>query len=85
MHAAAGAAAAAAARRLQRWHRLPSRIAAAATDDPEAAGGLEEEEWVEIGRVGPPNGVRGEFKVQPLTDFPEERLGMPGPRWVHAY
>ncbi len=85
MHAAAGAAAAAAARRLQRWHRLPSRIAAAATDDPEAAGmSDEEEEWVEIGRVGPPHGVRGEFKVQPLTDFPEERLGMPGPRWEHA-
>ncbi|KAI7841346.1 hypothetical protein COHA_004964 [Chlorella ohadii] len=44
----------------------------------------EEEEWVEIGRVGPPHGVRGEFKVQPLTDFPEERLGMPGPRWLQA-
>lgn len=40
----------------------------------------DEEEWVEVGRVGPPHGVRGEFKVQPLTDFPEERLGTPGPR-----
>jgi 16S rRNA processing protein RimM len=28
--------------------------------------------------------VRGEFKVQPLTDFPEERLAEPGPRWLRA-
>ena len=38
--------------------------------------------WVEVGIVGPPHGVRGEFKVQPLTDFPEDRLGEPGPRWL---
>jgi 16S rRNA processing protein RimM len=41
-------------------------------------------EWVEVGVVGPPHGVRGEMKVQPLTDFPEERLGEPGPRWLRA-
>lgn len=41
-------------------------------------------EWVEVGVVGPPHGVRGEFKCQPLTDFPEERLGEPGPRWLQA-
>lgn len=83
MHAVAGAAAAsaaAAARRQQRCHRLPIRTAAAATHDSEAASMADEEEWVEVGRVGPPHGVRGEFKVQPLTDFPEERLGTPGPR-----
>lgn len=44
-----------------------------------------QEEWVEIGRIGPPHGVRGEMKVQPLTDFPEDRLGEPGPRWVHGF
>lgn len=43
-----------------------------------------QEEWVEIGRIGPPHGVRGEMKVQPLTDFPEDRLGEPGPRWLQA-
>ncbi|PRW59657.1 Ribosome maturation factor [Chlorella sorokiniana] len=88
MHAAAGAAAAvaaaAAARRLQRCDRPLCRTAAAATDGPEAASVPEEEDWVEIGKVGPPHGVRGEFKVQPLTDFPEERLGTPGPRWLQA-
>ena len=41
-------------------------------------------DWVEVGVVGPPHGVRGEFKMQPLTDFPEERLGEPGPRWLQA-
>jgi hypothetical protein len=37
-------------------------------------------EFVEVGVVGAPHGVRGEMKVQPLTDFPEERLGTPGTR-----
>ena len=41
-------------------------------------------EWVEIGIVGPPHGVIGEFKVQPLTDFPQERLEEPGARWLQA-
>ncbi|KAL4859239.1 Ribosome maturation factor RimM [Chlorella vulgaris] len=44
----------------------------------------DEEEWVEVGKIGPPHGVRGEMKVQPLTDFPEDRLGTPGPRWIQA-
>ena len=38
------------------------------------------DEWVEVGRIGPPHGVRGEMKVQPLTDFPEDRLATPGAR-----
>ena len=37
-------------------------------------------EWVEIGILRAPHGVRGEIKVQPLTDFPEDRLAEPGPR-----
>ncbi|GAB4821962.1 hypothetical protein N2152v2_009008 [Parachlorella kessleri] len=41
-------------------------------------------EFVEVGVVGPPHGVRGEVKVQPLTDFPKERLGTPGTRWLRA-
>lgn len=56
--------------------------AAAPAAEPPAAEPAEEpaEELVEVGIVGPPHGVRGEFKVQPLTDFPEDRLGTPGPR-----
>ena len=37
-------------------------------------------EFVEVGVVGAPHGVRGEVKVQPLTDFPQDRLGTPGTR-----
>ena len=43
---------------------------------------VEAGEWIQVGVVGPPHGVRGEFKVQPLTDFPEDRLGKPGTRWL---
>lgn len=41
-----------------------------------------EEDLVEIGIVGPAHGVRGEFKVQPLTDSPKSRLGISGARWL---
>ena len=47
-----------------------------------AAAASVEAEWIEVGVVGPPHGVRGEMKVQPLTDFPEDRLGTPGMRWL---
>lgn len=43
-----------------------------------------EAECIEIGIVGPPHGVKGEFKVQPLTDWPEERLGQKGTRYIKA-
>lgn len=39
-------------------------------------------EWVEVGILRAPHGVRGEIKVQPLTDFPEDRLAEPGARYV---
>lgn len=62
----------------------PRRAAAARVQAVEEAGAAAPVpaagEWVEIGVVGAPHGVRGEFKVQPLTDFPEERLGTPGTR-----
>lgn len=45
---------------------------------------VDETDWIEVGIVGPPHGIRGEFKVQPLTDFPEARLGEPGLRWLQA-
>lgn len=51
---------------------------------PPGSDNRKEDEWIEIGIVGPPHGVRGEMKVQPLTDFPEERLGQPGKRWLQA-
>lgn len=55
------------------------------TDDEDTnVASTDPSDWVEVGVVGPPHGVRGEFKMQPLTDFPEKRLGEPGPRWLQA-
>ena len=42
----------------------------------------DESVYIEIGIVGPPHGVRGEFKVQSLTDWPEQRLGQKGTRYL---
>ncbi|MEY3298460.1 MAG: hypothetical protein RLZZ597_1720 [Cyanobacteriota bacterium] len=38
-------------------------------------------DWIEIGRVVAPQGVRGEVRVYPSSDFPERFLE-PGPRWL---
>jgi 16S rRNA processing protein RimM len=55
-----------------------------AYDEDPIVASTDPSDWVEVGVIGPPHGVRGEFKMQPLTDFPEERLGEPGPRWLQA-
>jgi ribosomal 30S subunit maturation factor RimM len=38
-------------------------------------------EWLEIGRIVAPQGVRGEVRVYPDSDFPERFL-TPGERWL---
>ena len=38
------------------------------------------EPYLEVGSIITTHGVRGEVKVQALTDFPEERLSIPGVR-----
>ncbi|NJN20326.1 MAG: ribosome maturation factor RimM [Leptolyngbya sp. RL_3_1] len=38
-------------------------------------------EWLEIGRIVAPQGVRGEVRVYPDSDFPERFL-VPGERWL---
>ena len=38
------------------------------------------EPYLEVGSIITTHGVRGEVKVQALTDFPEERLLTPGIR-----
>lgn len=37
--------------------------------------------WIEIGRIVAPQGVRGEVRVYPSSDFPERFLE-PGARWI---
>lgn len=39
-------------------------------------------EWIEIAKISVHHGVRGEVKVQPLTDFAPQRLGRPGTRYA---
>ncbi|DBB09767.1 TPA: hypothetical protein ACH3X3_001400 [Trebouxia sp. C0006] len=41
-------------------------------------------EHLEVGVVLTTHGVKGELKVQALTDFPEERLLTPGKRWLQT-
>lgn len=74
--------------------RQPSRLWAEqieACDDDDTVGDLDESteiveqsQYIEIGIVGPPHGVKGEFKVQSLTDWPEDRLGQKGTRYLRA-
>ncbi len=39
------------------------------------------EDWLEIGKIVAPHGLRGEVRVYPSTDFPE-RFEIPGTRWL---
>ncbi|MDJ0676012.1 MAG: ribosome maturation factor RimM [Calothrix sp. MO_167.B42] len=39
------------------------------------------DEWLEIGKIVAPQGLHGEMRVYPETDFPE-RFEVPGTRWL---
>lgn len=39
------------------------------------------DEWLEIGKIVAPQGLNGEIRVYPETDFPE-RFEVPGTRWL---
>ena len=42
---------------------------------------LSADDWVEIGRIVAPQGLKGEVRVYPSSDFPE-RFVDPGQRWI---
>jgi 16S rRNA processing protein RimM len=42
---------------------------------------MTDSEWIEIGRIVGPQGLKGEVRVYPNSDFPERFLE-PGPRWL---
>ncbi|MBV9387397.1 MAG: ribosome maturation factor RimM [Chroococcidiopsidaceae cyanobacterium CP_BM_ER_R8_30] len=42
---------------------------------------LEESDWLEIGTIVAPQGLKGEVRVYPNSDFPE-RFETPGQRWL---
>eukprot|EP00873_Tetraselmis_striata_P045037 jgi/Tetstr1/465301/TSEL_009999.t1 len=62
----------------ERW-RGAMAAAQAGAGGEEDAGGM-----VQIGRISTAHGVRGELKVIPSTDFPEERFMTPGVRYLQA-
>jgi len=39
------------------------------------------DQWIEIGKIVAPQGLKGEVRVYPTTDFPD-RLMSPGTRWL---
>ncbi len=41
----------------------------------------QEKEWLEVGKITSPQGLKGELRVYPDSDFPE-RFTKPGPRWL---
>ena len=44
------------------------------------AGAAQAADWIEVGLIRSVHGLRGEVKVEPLTDSPAERLGTAGAR-----
>lgn len=57
-------------------------LEAATAAELATVGSVSADSLVEVGILHGPHGVRGEIKVQPLTDFPEERLGSAGIRYA---
>ena len=43
----------------------------------------ESEDWLPVGKIVGAQGLKGELKVNPASDFPE-RFTTPGPRWVRS-
>lgn len=41
------------------------------------------DDWIEIGKIVAPQGLKGELRVYPSSDFPERFLE-PGPRWLRS-
>ena len=42
---------------------------------------ISNEPWLTIGKLVSPQGLRGEVRIQPYSDFPE-RFTQPGKRWI---
>lgn len=51
------------------------------TNREDAKDAKEDEEWLEIGKIVAPQGLDGEVRIYPNSDFPE-RFVEPGTRWL---
>ncbi len=43
----------------------------------------DEDQWITIGRIVAPQGLHGEVRINPSSEFPE-RFTKPGKRWIQA-
>lgn len=48
-----------------------------------ADGMAESNEWLSVGKIVGVQGLQGELRVNPASDFPE-RFTAPGPRWLRS-
>tara|TARA_Y100001968_G_scaffold241143_1_gene224706 strand:+ start:140 stop:670 length:531 start_codon:yes stop_codon:yes gene_type:complete len=42
---------------------------------------IEKDEWMSIGEIVAPQGLKGDIRIKPSSDFPE-RFTQPGKRWI---
>ena len=42
---------------------------------------IEKDKWMSIGKIVAPQGLRGDIRIKPSSDFPE-RFTKPGKRWI---
>ncbi len=42
---------------------------------------IEKDKWMTIGEIVAPQGLRGDIRIKPNSDFPE-RFTKPGTRWI---
>ena len=42
---------------------------------------LEKDKWISIGEIVAPQGLKGDIRIKPSSDFPE-RFTKPGKRWI---
>ena len=61
---------------------MPHALSSVAIDS-ESQHAFPDDQWLPIGRVVGAQGLRGELRVNPASDFPE-RFTKPGPRWLQT-
>ena len=61
---------------------MPHALSSVAVDS-ESPHAFPDDQWLPIGKVVGAQGLRGELRVNPASDFPE-RFTKPGPRWLQA-
>ncbi len=64
------------------YRQVPQELSSVASDSNSQTASADEE-WLAVGKVVGAQGLRGELRINPASDFPE-RFTTPGPRWLKA-